>query len=128
MGTRDMTTESKAAFLERFNYHTRAQGVRAANRELTLLEGVTEQQARESIETALATPPPGTWGDEFTAGVQATFREALSIIEAHRVKRERAERDALEAREKAARAIRYAEQREADAARPLPKLYDARFK
>lgn len=123
-----MTTESREAFLERFNYQTRAQGVRRANRELTLLDGETEEGAREALERVLRQPPQAHWSEDFAAGVEATFRDALSIVEAHKAKRERAERDALEARERAAKAIRYAEQREADASRPLPKLYDARFK
>lgn len=152
-----MSDEAKAAFLERFSYQTRAQGVRAANRELLLLDGATESAAREALERVLREPPQAHWSEAFSEGVTATFRDALRILDTHTAKRERAEQDARDARARAqlertaahdratalekraleaweavktagARHDAYAEQREADAARPVPRLYDARFK
>lgn len=166
-----------SAFLERFRFQTRAQGIRDANRALTHLEGLQERDVRESLEQALATSPPH-FGPEYLEGFHATMRDALGIVEAHARRRELAEKQAEEARQRAeearqnarqrvtrdrerilkrreaaqreleaaeqamrdteqaladaeragARHDAYAEQREADAARPVPRLYDARFK
>lgn len=144
--------------LQRFSsFQTHSQGVRAANRELTLLDGQTESAAREALERVQREAMPEHWSDDFKAGVRATFDDAMHILDAHKAKRERAEHDAQLARQRAeqarvsarqsaaaalqkaekaladaehagARLDAYAEQREADASRPLPRLYDARFK